>query len=204
MVTTFNAGITGLVKALHPGLVGDSPNRGTPTTSTSTGACRPPETADRLVLGFPSSSCHPGRMFERFSDDARRTVVLAQAESCRLAHRHIGAEHLLLALTRQDGTRVAGALLTAGITHARVGAEVERWEGRGQGPLPGHLPFTAAAKAILEKATFTASQRRHSVVTPEHLFLALLRESDEAATQVISGLGADPAALLAEATALVG
>ncbi|GHF50037.1 ATP-dependent Clp protease ATP-binding subunit ClpA [Amycolatopsis bartoniae] len=142
-------------------------------------------------------------MFERFNDEARRIVVRAQEECLRLGHRHIGTEHFLLALARQDAGRAAAVLSAAGVPHARAEAAVERREGRGHGVRSGHLPFTPGAKAILERAPSVADEHQHEVVTPEHLFLALLTDPDDTVVRVLTALDVDPAALLGDVTALV-
>jgi ATP-dependent Clp protease ATP-binding subunit ClpC len=141
-------------------------------------------------------------MFGQFSDQARRAVVSSREESRRLSHHYIGSEHLLLALISQRETQAGKALAAAGLTLSGAREEVERLTGRGRGRSPGHLPFTAHVKTILETATYAAQRRRQNSLTPEHLLLALLVEDEGRGARVVRELGADPALLLEQATAL--
>jgi len=131
-------------------------------------------------------------MFERFTDRARRVIVLAQNEARSLDHDSVGTEHILLALT-EEGTGVgAEALEAMQITTDAVREKVEEITGRGQvPPRKGHIPFTPAAKKVLEFSLREALQLGHTYLGTEHILLGLVREGDGVAGQVLAGLGAD-------------
>jgi ATP-dependent Clp protease ATP-binding subunit ClpC len=130
-------------------------------------------------------------MFERFSDEARRTVVLAQEEAKRLNHNYIGTEHILLGLLR-DGENVAAKTLQAlGITLEAVRQQVEEIIGRGNNDPSGHIPFTPRAKRVLELSLREAISFHNEYIGPEHILLGLLREGEGVAAQVLVRLGAN-------------
>jgi ATP-dependent Clp protease ATP-binding subunit ClpC len=130
-------------------------------------------------------------VFERFTDRARRAVVLAQEEARMLNHDYIGTEHLLLGLVREyDG--VAGkALASLDISVQAVRQQVEEIVGRGQAAPRGHIPFTPRAKKVLELALREALQLGHSYIGTEHILLGLIREGEGVAAQVLQKLGVD-------------
>jgi ATP-dependent Clp protease ATP-binding subunit ClpA len=130
-------------------------------------------------------------MFERFSQRARRVVVLAQEEARMLDHNYIGTEHILLGLIR-EGEGVAGrALESLGISLEAVRQQVEQIIGRGQQAPSGHIPFTPRAKKVLELALREAQQLGHNYIGTEHILLGLIREGSGVAAQVLVTLGAD-------------
>jgi ATP-dependent Clp protease ATP-binding subunit ClpA len=133
-------------------------------------------------------------MFERFSDGARRVVVVAQEESRRLGHGHIGAEHFLLALLHGD-TAVSRALTDAGVTLAPAREQVAALVGQVEAIPMGHIPFTPEAKAVFEGALREALELGHDHIGAEHLLLGLTRDTEGAAAQVLDGLGVDIADL---------
>jgi ATP-dependent Clp protease ATP-binding subunit ClpC len=131
-------------------------------------------------------------MFERFTDRARQVIVLAQNEARSLDHDYVGTEHILLALM-EEGTGVgAKALEAMQITTETVREKVEEITGRGQvPPRKGHIPFTPAAKKVLEFSLREALQLGHTYIGTEHMLLGLVREGEGVAGQVLAGLGAD-------------
>jgi ATP-dependent Clp protease ATP-binding subunit ClpA len=130
-------------------------------------------------------------VFERFTDRARRVVVLAQEEARLLDHNYIGTEHLLLGLIR-DGDGVAcQALASLGISLPAVRAQVEEIIGRGQTASMGHVPFTPRAKKVLELSLREALQLGHDYIGTEHILLGLIREGKGVGAQVLQKLGAD-------------
>jgi ATP-dependent Clp protease ATP-binding subunit ClpA len=131
-------------------------------------------------------------MFERFTDRARRVVVLAQEEARLLNHDYIGTEHILLGLVH-EGTGVAARALTAlGITEEAVRQRVEEAVGRGKQPAQtGHIPFTPRAKKSLELSLREALQLGHTYIGTEHILLGVIREDESPGAQVLTGLGAD-------------
>jgi ATP-dependent Clp protease ATP-binding subunit ClpC len=132
-------------------------------------------------------------MFERFTDRARRVVVLAQEEARMLNHDYIGSEHILIALIRESGGVAAQALESLGITEEAARQQVEEITGRGQQDPPrGHIPFTPRAKKILQLSMREAIALGHAYIGTEHILLGLLREDDGAAIRVLNGLDADP------------
>jgi len=130
-------------------------------------------------------------MFERFTDRARRVVVLAQEEARKLNHNYIGTEHLLLGLIRESEGVAAKALESLGISLDAVRQQVREIIGQGQQPPPGHIPFTKRAKKALELSTRESMQLGHNYIGTEHILLGLLREGDGVAAQVLVKLGAD-------------
>jgi ATP-dependent Clp protease ATP-binding subunit ClpC len=130
-------------------------------------------------------------VFERFTDRARRVVVLAQEEARMLNHDYIGTEHLLLGLA-SEGDGVAGRALTSlGISLEAVRGQVEQIIGQGQAVPRGHIPFTSRAKKVLELALREALQLGHNYIGTEHILLGLIREGEGVAAQVLQNLGAD-------------
>ena len=130
-------------------------------------------------------------MFERFTDRARRVVVLAQEEARLLNHSYIGTEHLLLGLIHEGHGVAARALESLGISLEAVREQVEQIVGRGQQPPSGHIPFTPRAKKVMELAQRESDALGHSYIGTEHLLLGLIREGHGVAAQVLVGLGGD-------------
>jgi ATP-dependent Clp protease ATP-binding subunit ClpC len=131
-------------------------------------------------------------MFERFTDRARRVVVLAQHEARGLNHDWIGTEHLLLALIGEGHGVGAKALESLGISLDAARQQVEVIIPRGQEPTrDGHIPFTPRAKKVLELSLREALQLGHHYIGTEHILLGLIREGDGVAGQVLANLGAD-------------
>ncbi len=134
-------------------------------------------------------------MFKRFTDRARRVVVLAQEEARRLRHDSVGTEHILLGLIREgQGEDVAArALESLGLDPDAVRQQVEEITGRGEGEqeATGHMPFTPRAKKVLELSLREALQLGHEHIGAEHILLGLLREGDGVAAQVLVSMGAD-------------
>jgi ATP-dependent Clp protease ATP-binding subunit ClpC len=130
-------------------------------------------------------------MFERFTDRARRVVVLAQEEARMLDHNYIGTEHLLLGLVHEGEGVAALALTGMGIQLEAVRGEVERIIGQGQATSAGHIPFTPRAKKVLELSLREALQLGHNYIGTEHILLGLVREGEGVAAQVLQKLGAD-------------
>jgi ATP-dependent Clp protease ATP-binding subunit ClpC len=130
-------------------------------------------------------------MFERFTDRARRVVVLAQEEARMLDHNYIGTEHILLGLIHEGEGVAAKALESLGISLDAVRQQVEEIIGQGQQAPSGHIPFTPRAKKVLELARREMSQLGHNYVGTEHILLGLIREGDGVAAQVLVTLGAD-------------
>jgi ATP-dependent Clp protease ATP-binding subunit ClpA len=130
-------------------------------------------------------------MFERFTDRARRVVVLAQEEARMLNHNYIGTEHILLGLSREGEGLAAEALESLGISLDAVRQQVEEIIGQGQQVPSGHIPFTPRAKKVLELSLREALQLGHNYIGTEHILLGLIREGDGVAAQVLVRLGAD-------------
>jgi Clp amino terminal domain, pathogenicity island component len=141
--------------------------------------------------------------FTRFSDRARRVVVLAQDEARRLRHHHIGTEHLVLGLLAEGEGVGAQALQGAGITLDAARAGVEKVVGCGQGTPSGHIPFTPRAKKVLELALRESLKLSHHYIGTEHILLGLLREGEGVGAQVIVAEGAQLDQLRASVLALL-
>jgi ATP-dependent Clp protease ATP-binding subunit ClpC len=130
-------------------------------------------------------------MFEKFTDKARRVVVLAQEEAKLLNHNYIGTEHILLGLIHEGEGVAAKALESLGINLDSVREQVQEIIGQGQQAPAGHIPFTPRAKKVLELSLREALQLGHSYIGTEHLLLGLIREGEGVAAQVLTKLGAD-------------
>jgi hypothetical protein len=130
-------------------------------------------------------------MFERFTDRARRVVVLAQEEARLLNHDYIGTEHILLGLIQEGDGVAARALQSLGISLDAVRARVEDIIGRGDEHSPSHIPFTPRAKKVLELSLREALQLSHNYIGTEHILLGLIREGEGVAAQVLVELGGD-------------
>jgi ATP-dependent Clp protease ATP-binding subunit ClpC len=130
-------------------------------------------------------------MFERFTDRARRVVVLAQEEARMLNHNYIGTEHILLGLIHEGEGVAAKALESLGISLEAVRSQVEEIIGQGQAAPTGHIPFTPRAKKVLELSLREALQLGHNYIGTEHILLGLLREGEGVACQVLVKLGAN-------------
>jgi len=138
----------------------------------------------RFRMGWP-------HMFERFTDRARRVVVLAQEEARMLNHNYIGTEHILLGLIHEGEGVAAKALEALGISLEAVRSQVEEIIGQGQQAPSGHIPFTPRAKKVLELSLREALQLGHNYIGTEHILLGLIREGEGVAAQVLVKLGAD-------------
>src|SRR5664279_858076 len=130
-------------------------------------------------------------MFERFTDRARRVVVLAQEEARLLSHSYIGTEHILLGLIHEGEGVAAKALESLGISLEAVRNQVEEIIGQGGTSPSGHIPFTPRAKKVLELSLREALQLGHNYIGTEHILLGLIREGEGVAAQVLVKLGAD-------------
>jgi ATP-dependent Clp protease ATP-binding subunit ClpC len=130
-------------------------------------------------------------VFERFTDRARRVVVLAQAEASMLNHNYIGTEHILLGLLHSGEGVAAQVFESLDISVEATRQQVEDVVGRGEGEITGHIPFTPRAKKVLELSLREALQLGHNYIGTEHLLLGLIREGEGVAAQVLRTLGAD-------------
>ena len=130
-------------------------------------------------------------MFERFTDRARRVVVLAQEEARMLNHNYIGTEHILLGLIHEGDGVASKALESLDISLESVREQVQEIIGRGQQAPTGHIPFTPRAKKVLELSLREALQLGHNYIGTEHILLGLIREGEGVAAQVLVKLGAD-------------
>ena len=130
-------------------------------------------------------------MFERFTERARRVVVLAQEEARRLNHNHIGTEHILLGLIHEGEGVAAASLESLGISLEAVRQQIEGIIGQGRAAPTGAIPYTPRAKKVLELSLREALQLGHNHIGTEHLLLGLIREGRGAAAQVLVRLGAD-------------
>jgi ATP-dependent Clp protease ATP-binding subunit ClpC len=142
-------------------------------------------------------------MFERFTDRARRVVVLAQEEARMLNHNYIGTEHILLGLIHEGEGVAAKALEELGVTLGAVREQVQEIIGQGQQAPTGHIPFTPRAKKVLELSLREALQLGHNYIGTEHILLGLVREGEGVAAQVLTKLGAEPQAVRQQVIQLI-
>src|SRR5215470_8867521 len=144
-------------------------------------------------------------MFERFTDRARRVVVLAQEEARLLNHNYIGTEHLLLGLLHTDhGGTAASALESLGVTLDAAREQVREMIGEGQQALTGHIPFTPRAKKVLELSLREALSLGDDHIGTEHLLLGLVAEADGLGAQIVARLGASQHAVREKVIELCG
>ncbi|NJP96179.1 hypothetical protein HCN51_43250 [Nonomuraea sp. FMUSA5-5] len=130
-------------------------------------------------------------MFERFTDRARRVIVLSQEEARALHHHHIGTEHLLLGMLREGEAVAAQALESFGIGLDDARRQVVELVGQGAAPASGHLPFTAGATRALQRAGRESQGRGLDHIGTEHLLLGLVLEGEGAGAEALVKLGAD-------------
>jgi ATP-dependent Clp protease ATP-binding subunit ClpA len=143
-------------------------------------------------------------MFERFTDAARRAVVLAQEEARRLNHAYIGPEHLLLGLAH-GGAGVGGRALDAfGLTLDETRRRVEAVTPRGLEPPDDHIPFTPPAKQVLERSLQAALDLHHTHIGPEHMLLGLARDDAGTAARILTDAAGDLDRVRREVIALLG
>jgi ATP-dependent Clp protease ATP-binding subunit ClpA len=131
------------------------------------------------------------KMFERFTERARRVVVLAQEEARRLNHNHIGTEHILLGLIHEGDGVAAASLESLGISLEAIREQIEGIIGQGRTAPAGSIPYTPRARKVLELSLREALQLGHHHIGTEHILLGLIREGRGAAAQVLVRLGAD-------------
>lgn len=144
-------------------------------------------------------------MFDRFTERARKVIVLAREEAARLNHDYIGTEHLLLGLTREGEGIAASALESLGITLETIREEIEKIVPIGSGTLIlGEIPFTPRAKKVLELAIDEARLMGHNYIGTEHLLLGLIREGEGVAARVLERLGGDIDKVRQEIVSLLG
>lgn len=130
-------------------------------------------------------------MFERFTDRARRVVVLAQEQAMAFNHDYIGTEHLLLGLLTEGEGVAAQALTSVDVSLSAARQQVDEIIGHGPRPPSGHIPFTPAAKSVLEASLRESLRLGHSHIGTEHLLLAVLAERDSAAVRILRAVGTD-------------
>ena len=143
-------------------------------------------------------------MFERFTERARKVVVLAQEEARHFNHNYIGTEHLLLGLLREDEGVAARALASLNVTLDEVREQVESIVGYGEEGTGAQAPFTPRSKKVLELALREALQLGHNYIGTEHILLGLVRESEGVAARVLSNLDVDPDKVRREVLVMLG
>ena len=143
-------------------------------------------------------------MFERFTERARHVVVFAQEEARGLGHPHIGTEHLLLGLFREETGVAAVALRSSGLTLDAARDDIVRIAGRGEGTPTGQMPFTPRAKRTLELALREAIALQHNYIGTEHILLALARSPDSTAARMLLDAGVDEPTLREAVLADIG
>ena len=143
-------------------------------------------------------------MFERFTDRARRVVVLAQEEARMLNHNYIGTEHILLGLIHEGEGVAAKALESLGISLDAVRQQVEEIIGQGQQAPSGHIPFTPRAKKVLELALREALSLGHNYIGTEHILLGLIHEGEGVAAKALESLGISLDAVRQQVEEIIG
>ncbi len=143
--------------------------------------------------------------FNRFTERARKVILLAKEEAKRFDHNYIGTEHILLGLIK-EGEGVAAAVLTSlGMDPDNIRAEVEKLVQPGAAKLAtDDIPFTPRAKKVIELAMDAARNLGHNYIGTEHLLLGLIREGDGVAAQVLQNMGLDLKSVRDEVLNLLG
>jgi ATP-dependent Clp protease ATP-binding subunit ClpC len=136
-----------------------------------------------------------GKVFERFTDRARRVVVLAQEEARLLKHNYIGTEHLLLGLVREGDGIAAEVLRGLNVDLERMRESLRNRIGEGGAPPLGHIPFTPRAKTVLELSLREALQLGHNYIGTEHVLLGLVREGQGVGAQTLAEFGVEVGAV---------
>ncbi len=128
-------------------------------------------------------------MFERFTERARKVVILAREEAARLLHDHLGTEHLLLGIIREGGGVAVAVLQRMGVDLSEVRIEVEKRAAKGIKKLTlGEIPFSPRARKVLELSIEDANFMGHNYIGTEHLLLGLLREQEGVAAAILDDL----------------
>ncbi|NQT06582.1 MAG: ATP-dependent Clp protease ATP-binding subunit [Candidatus Omnitrophica bacterium] len=131
-------------------------------------------------------------MFNRFTERARRVILLAKEEAKRFNHDYIGTEHLLLGLIREGEGVAAAVLMSLGLDPTKIRMEVERLVQPGpSAAISGDIPFTPKAKRAIELSMEEARQFGHNYIGTEHLLLGLIKEGEGVASEVLTNLGLD-------------
>ena len=143
-------------------------------------------------------------MFERFTERARRVIILAQEEAKRLNHSAVGTEHLLLGIIREGEGVASKVLESLNINPERVRAEIESAIGRGERTPYEEVPLTPRAKKVLELALDEARRLGHNYIGTEHLLLGLIREGEGVAARVLEAMGADLERVRSQVVSLLG
>ncbi len=143
-------------------------------------------------------------MFERFTERARRVIILSQEEAARLNHSAVGTEHVLLGIIREGEGVASKVLESLSISPDRVRTEIESAIGRGERAFHEEVAFTQRAKKVLELALEEARRLRHNYIGTEHLLLGLIREGEGVAARVLEAMGADLGRVRAQVVYLLG
>ena len=143
-------------------------------------------------------------MFERFTEQARKVVVLAQEEARHFNHNYIGTEHLLLGLLREGEGAAAGALKAANVSLGDLRGRLESIVGYGEEGMGGQAPFTPRSKKVLEHALREALDLGHGYIGTGHLLLGLVRESEGVAARMFSDLNVEPDEVRREVVRRIG
>ncbi|HKA84721.1 MAG TPA: Clp protease N-terminal domain-containing protein [Acidimicrobiales bacterium] len=130
-------------------------------------------------------------MFERFTDRARRVVVLAQAEAQELGHERVGTEHLLLGILREGDGLAGRALTSLGVEVGAVREQVIEAAGRGEATPRQRIPFSPRTKKVLELALREALDLGHDYIGTEHILLGIVREGEGLAAKILVGSRVD-------------
>jgi len=144
-------------------------------------------------------------MFNRFTERARKVILLAKEEAKRFNHDYIGTEHILLGLVREGEGVAAAVLASFGMGADKIRLEVEKLVQPGPSTvISGDLPFTPKAKKVIELAMDEARSLGHNYIGTEHLLLGLIREGEGVASQVLMNLGLELEKVREEVMNLLG
>jgi len=144
-------------------------------------------------------------MFNKFTERARKVILLAKEEAKRFNHDYIGTEHILLGLIREGEGVAAAVLQKLGLSPEKIRLEVEKLVQSGPSTMvSGDIPFTPKAKKVIELAMEEARSLGHNYIGTEHLLLGLIREGEGVASQVLMNLGLDLNRVRNEVITLLG
>ncbi|MGB2630406.1 MAG: ATP-dependent Clp protease ATP-binding subunit [Candidatus Omnitrophota bacterium] len=143
--------------------------------------------------------------FDRFTERARKVILLAKEAAKRFNHDYIGTEHLLLGLVKEGEGVAAAVLASLGLDFESIRQETERLVQPGAGaPIGGDIPFTPRAKKVIELAMDEARNLGHNYIGTEHILLGLIREGEGVASQVLINMGLDLKTVRDEVLNLLG
>ena len=129
------------------------------------------------------------KMFKKYTEKAKRAIMIAQEEAINLNHDYIGTEHILIGLLKEEEGVAYQVLKELGVDADKVVEEIDRIVGKGEYQQVGEISFTPRSKKVLELASQEASQLKHNYIGTEHILLGLIKEGSGVAVRILTDLG---------------